>query len=54
VSKVSALQLWNLKRVQAMKGNNIKLNKSDKKEPCVLVHTAKGYIFAMKVSSATT
>jgi hypothetical protein len=54
VSKVSALQLWNLRRVQAMKGNNIKLNKSDKEEPCVLVHAAKGYIFAMKVSSATT
>ncbi len=35
-----------------MKGNNIELNKSNKEEPCVLVHAAKGYIFAMKVSSA--
>jgi hypothetical protein len=54
VSKASALQLWNPRRPQAMKGNNIKLNESDKEEPCVLVHIAKGYIFAMKVSSATT
>jgi hypothetical protein len=37
-----------------MKGNNIELNESDKEEPCVLVHTTKGYIFAMKVSSTTT
>jgi hypothetical protein len=37
-----------------MKGNNIELNKSDKEKPCVLVHATKGYIFAMKVSSATT
>jgi hypothetical protein len=29
-----------------MKGNNIKLNESDKEEPYVLVHVAKGYIFA--------
>jgi hypothetical protein len=34
-----------------MKGNNIELNESDKEEPCVLVHVAKAYIFAMKVSS---
>jgi hypothetical protein len=37
-----------------MKGNNIKLNESDKEEPCVLVHVAKGYIFTMKVSSTST
>jgi hypothetical protein len=37
-----------------MKGNNIKLNERNKEETCVLVHAAKGYIFAMKVSSATT
>jgi hypothetical protein len=37
-----------------MKGNNIKLNESDKEEPCVLVHAAKGYIFITKVSSTTT
>jgi hypothetical protein len=28
-----------------MKGNNIKLNESDKEEPCVLVHATRGYIF---------
>jgi hypothetical protein len=33
VSKASALQLWNPRRAQAMKGNNIELNKSDKEEP---------------------
>jgi len=54
VSKASVLQLWNPRRAQAMKGNNIKLNESNKEEPCVLVHTVKGYIFAMKVSSVTT
>jgi hypothetical protein len=54
VSKASALQLWNLKRARAMKGNNIELNKSDKEEPCVLVHVVKGYIFVLKVSFATT
>jgi hypothetical protein len=37
-----------------MKGNNIELNESDKEEPCVPVHAAKGDIFIMKVSSATT
>jgi hypothetical protein len=37
-----------------MKGNNIELNESDKEEPCVLVHVAKGYIFIMKISSTTT
>jgi hypothetical protein len=37
-----------------MKGNNIELNESDKEELYVLVHVAKGYIFAMKVLSATT
>jgi hypothetical protein len=42
------------KRVQAMKGNNIELNESHKEEPYVLVHTVKGYIFVMKVSSTTT
>ncbi len=54
VSKALALQLWNPRIAQAMKGNNIKLNESDKEEPCVLVHTIKGYIFAIKASSATT
>jgi hypothetical protein len=54
VSKALALQLWNLRRAQAMKGNNIELNESDKEEPCVLVHTAKGYIVVMKVSFTTT
>jgi hypothetical protein len=37
-----------------MKGNNIELNESEKEEPCVLVHTIKGYMFTMKVSSTTT
>jgi hypothetical protein len=54
VSKASALQLWNLRRIQAVKDNNIELNEINKKEPCVLVHVVKGYIFAMKVSSVTT
>jgi len=54
VSKASALRLWNLRRAQAMKGNNIELNKIEKEEPCVLVHVAKGYMFVMKVSFATT
>jgi hypothetical protein len=54
VSKASTLQLWNPRRAQATKGNNIELNESDKKEPCVFVHVAKGYIFVMKVSFATT
>jgi hypothetical protein len=54
VSKALASQLWNPKRAQAMKGNNIELNENDKEEFCVLVHATKGYIFAMKVSSTTT
>jgi hypothetical protein len=54
VNNALALQLWNPRKVQAMKGINIKLNKSDKEEPYVLVHAAKGYFFAMKVSSTTT
>jgi hypothetical protein len=54
VSKASALQLWNPRRAWAMKGNNIELNKSNKEEPFVLMHAVKGYIFTMKVSSATT
>jgi hypothetical protein len=37
-----------------VKDNNIELNEIIKKEPCVLVHVVKGYIFAMKVSSVTT
>jgi hypothetical protein len=54
VNKASTLQLWNPRRVQAMKGNNIELNESDKEEPCVLVHGVKGYMFIIKVSSTTT
>jgi hypothetical protein len=54
VRKASTLQLWNPRRAWAMKGNNIELIESDKEEPCVLVHVAKGYIFVMKVSFATT
>ncbi len=54
MSKASASQLWNPKSVQAMKGNNMELTESDKEELCVLVHVAKGYIFAMKLLSATT
>jgi len=42
VSKALALQLWNPRRAQAMKGNNIELNESDKEEPSVLVHATKG------------
>ncbi len=38
------MQLWNPRKAQAMKGNNIELNESDKDEPCVLVHAAKGYL----------
>jgi hypothetical protein len=37
-----------------MKGNNIELNERGKEETYVLVHAAKGYIFAMKISSTTT
>jgi hypothetical protein len=51
VNKASILQLWNPRRAWAMKGNNIELNERKKEEPCVLVHVAKGDIFAMKVSS---
>jgi hypothetical protein len=45
VSKALASQLWNPRRAQAMKDGYIELNESDKEEPCVLVHVAKGYIF---------
>jgi hypothetical protein len=54
VNKALALQLWNPRKALAIKCNNIELNESDKAKVFVLVHVAKGYIFTMIISFATT